>query len=385
MLPSRSWPPSVGVKPTNQRPGSAGSPSVFVGRPRGVKHVEVPDELVEPGAEAGRGDDRVGRDARAVGEQDVGAVEAFDRGDDLDASAPHGVDDADVEDRRRAGRDERACGCRARAAAVPAPRDRGSRACAASSRSGRPSAAAHAGSPCRSAARGCRRRAAHDLRRRAHARAANASRRRRSRRARSPRPSCPRRRRARRGRGTARGCGTATSGQLAGEAVAARPVGNERRAVVARRDDHVLGADRPCVGLECQASPSRLDARRPACRCARRGRDARRSRGSTRSGRRARPSGRSGAGCAGRAGRRAGAACAGAAGRSAAATRRPAPGRPRARAGRSPCSLQERRGREPGRAGADDHDLARFHAGVLPGATESRLSLVDDPMACDEA
>ncbi len=54
---------------------------------------------------------------------------------------------------------------------------------------------------------------------------------------------------------------------------------------------------------------------------------ARRSGGSTRAGRRARPSGRSAAGCAGRGGRRGAAACAGAAGRSASATRRRA--RPR--------------------------------------------------------
>ena len=69
MLPSRSWPPSVGMKPTNQRPGRTGSPSVFAGRPRGAEHAEVADERVEAGAEAGRGDHRVGRDARAVREQ----------------------------------------------------------------------------------------------------------------------------------------------------------------------------------------------------------------------------------------------------------------------------------------------------------------------------
>ncbi len=67
----------------------------------------MPDEPVEAGAVAGGGDDRVRRDARAVGEQDVLAVEAVDRGDDLDGAAADGADDADVEDRRRPGREER--------------------------------------------------------------------------------------------------------------------------------------------------------------------------------------------------------------------------------------------------------------------------------------
>ncbi len=123
--------------------------------------------------------------------------------------------------------------------------------------------------------------------------------------------------------------------ELAGEAVAAGPIGNERRAVVARRDDHVLGAQ---SGLGPSRAASRLRRARSGRRaypCARRGRAVRRSRGSTRAGRRARPSGRSGAGCAGPAGRRGAAACGAAAGRSADATRRRAPGLPRARAARS--------------------------------------------------
>ena len=62
----------------------------------------MPDEALEPGAEAGGGDHRLRVDARAVYEQDLRAVEAGDRGDDLDEAAAHRADDADVEDRRRA-------------------------------------------------------------------------------------------------------------------------------------------------------------------------------------------------------------------------------------------------------------------------------------------
>ena len=53
-----------------------------------VEDVEVADERVEPGAEARRGDHRIRRDPRAVGQQHVGAVEALDAGDDLDRAAP---------------------------------------------------------------------------------------------------------------------------------------------------------------------------------------------------------------------------------------------------------------------------------------------------------
>ena len=125
--------------------------------------------------------------------------------------------------------------------------------------------------------------------------------------------------------------------ELAGEAVEARPVGDERRAVVARRDDdgrraaaraRSRGASRRRRG---RSASTRVPVR-TSSPCA-----SRRRRAGTRSGRRARPSGRSGAASAAREGPRGGAACAAAAGRSARATPRPAPGRLRARAGRSPC------------------------------------------------
>src|SRR6202008_759272 len=72
-----------------------------------AEHAEVADEGFEPGAEACRGDDLVRRETRSVGENDVGPVEALDGGHHLDAAAAYGVDDADVEDRRRACGDER--------------------------------------------------------------------------------------------------------------------------------------------------------------------------------------------------------------------------------------------------------------------------------------
>src|SRR5204862_8071111 len=72
-----------------------------------VQHAEVPYERLEACAEAGRGDDGVRSEARAVGEEHLRPVEALDRGHDLDPAAADRLDDADVEDRRRAGRDER--------------------------------------------------------------------------------------------------------------------------------------------------------------------------------------------------------------------------------------------------------------------------------------
>ncbi|HEX3055160.1 MAG TPA: hypothetical protein VHP82_03365 [Gaiellaceae bacterium] len=48
MLPSRSCPPSVGVKPTNHSPGSTGSPSVFAGSPRGPSTSRCPTSDSRP-------------------------------------------------------------------------------------------------------------------------------------------------------------------------------------------------------------------------------------------------------------------------------------------------------------------------------------------------
>src|SRR5438552_15710891 len=60
-----------------------------------VEDAQVADERLEAGAEAGRGDDRVRRDARAVREQHLVGVEPAHGCDDLDPPAPHALDEAD--------------------------------------------------------------------------------------------------------------------------------------------------------------------------------------------------------------------------------------------------------------------------------------------------
>src|SRR5262249_43994568 len=57
----------------------------------------VADQRLQPPAEAGAGDHRVGVDPAAVGEDDRVAVEAVDRGDDLDLSLLDQRHQADVE------------------------------------------------------------------------------------------------------------------------------------------------------------------------------------------------------------------------------------------------------------------------------------------------
>ena len=135
--------------------------------------------------------------------------------------------------------------------------------------------------------------------------------------------------------------------ELAGKPVAAGPVGDPRSAVVARRHDHRLGAQRPVREGEQPAVARRGRSARPRCRSARRAAPPSRSPGDTRSRRRGRPSVRSGAGSACPAGRRAAAACAGAAGRSARARRRRAPALPPARAARGPRAAAARRSPAP--------------------------------------
>src|SRR5262245_40685857 len=64
-----------------------------------VEHAEVPDERLQPGAEARGRDDGVDLDRATAGEHGTAVVEALQGRHDADAAGSHRIDEPDVEDR----------------------------------------------------------------------------------------------------------------------------------------------------------------------------------------------------------------------------------------------------------------------------------------------